>query len=237
MRTIEELVAIEQQYIEERISEIENINFGEVLQEENLTIEEFQYKKAELFLKTFNPMFIVGETVPGTETFDTDRARLSKNTFLCALPKQKVVFYPTGAEYNKEYCEQNNILCIPKPYLGGVICSLPVDLDVSIIALNAPSAFSQVILNKVVNWIKTKTSSEVIISGNDILIEGNKVLGMGNYSFNSTFVCGFHLSFDIDLDFIQQVCNKEIVKVPIGLNNFGAFNREELITEMMSWLK
>ena len=116
MRTIEELIKIEEQYIKERLEGIENINFTEILQIENLTIEDFQYKKAEFFLRTYNPMFIVGEAVPGTETFDIDRARLSKNTFLCALPKKKVVFYPTGAEYNKEYCEQNDVLCIPKPY-------------------------------------------------------------------------------------------------------------------------
>lgn len=239
MRTIEELVTIEQQYIEERISGIENINFGEILQEENLTVEEFQYKKGELYLKTFNPtvLLVQIEVTENPQTFESTRAIQKKNTFLCAIPTRKMVWYSVDGGFNKDYCIENDILYKYRPYNGGALCVLPTDLEVSIIAHNAPTSFPQVILDKLVNWLKSKITNEIVISGNDILIDDRKILGMANYTYEGAFICGFHLAFDIDLDFIQQVCNKEIVKVPIGLNNFGTFNREELIAEMITWLK
>lgn len=239
MKTIEELLIIEQQYIEERLNGIENIDFIGILQEENLTNEEFQWKKGELYLKTFNPTFIVGEVKLETENFEYDRATKKKNSFICALPTQRLVWHPVNGEFNREYCEQNNIICKERPYAGGVLCILPTDLEVSIIAIDAPSIFPQLIINKVLEWIKSKINQEVeiVISGNDILINNMKVFGMANYTYQNVTVCGFHLAFNIDLDFIKQVCTKEMVKVPTGLNNFGNFDREELITEMMSWLK
>jgi hypothetical protein len=237
MKTIEELITIETEYINERLEGKENIDFVSILQENGLTSEQFQYQKGEYYLKTFNPIFIVGEVKLETENFELDRATKKKNSFICALPTQKIVWYPKNGEFDKNYCDANQIICKERPYSGGVLCILPTDLEVSIVASKAPITFPQVIINKVADWIRTKTTNEVIISGNDILIDGKKVLGMANYVYEDITVCGFHLAFDIDIDFIQKVCTKEMVKVPAGLNSFGTFDREELITEMMTWLK
>lgn len=237
MKTIDELLIIEQEYIEERINEIENIDFIKILQEENLTNEEFQYKKGEYYLKTFNPLFAVGEVRSDTNNFVSNIAKKKINSIVCVLPTQRMVWHPVDAEFNREYCKTHNILCKERPYLGGVLCILPTDLTVTIVAVNAPTTFSKVIIDKVANWIKSKILNTVEISGNDILVDGFKVFGMAGFNFKDVTACSFHLAFDSDLDFIQQICTKEMVKVPNGLNSFGIFDRDDLITEMMSWLK
>lgn len=241
IKTIEEiaeLMKIEQEYITERLNNIDNINFPEVLANNGLTIEEFQYEKGEYYLKTFKPTFIViqPELIESTQTYESTRAMDGKNTFICGIPAQRVVWYSQDDMIDKEYCDANNIFVRKRPYLGGTICSMPSDLDVSIIANNAPENFSRIILDKMVQWIQPKITNIVSINNNDILIDGEKVFGMGNYTVNGITICGFHVSFDIDLDYIQKVCKKEIKKVPVGLSKFGEFNREELMSVMVSWL-
>lgn len=238
MEKIKELIEIEKEYIEERVNGIDNINFAQILEDNGFTPDEFQYIKAEYYLETFNPVVLIGEVkVIDGENFEVDRARAKKNSMIFALPTKKTVWYSQDDSFNKEYCDINNILYKKRGYLGGVICSLPTDLDVSIIAGDAPVQFPIVVLDKVQAWIKSKTSEEVEIKGNDILVNGNKVVGMANYTYGTMTLCGFHVSFDLDMDFIRGVCKKEIKKVPESLKHFGDFDREELITEMISWLK
>lgn len=235
--TLEALIDIERLYIEQRVQGLQEIDFVGLLTECGYTVDTFAYQKAEHYLKTFNPMVLVGEVKQETENFERDRAVQKKNSLICALPTRKIVWYPTGASFNREYCEANDILCKERTWLGGVLCSLPTDLEVSIIALDAPTMLPQVLVDRIKAWVQSKTSSEVISMGNDILIEGKKVFGMANFTHQNAFVCGFHLSFDVDMEFITSVCQKKMVKIPAGLNEFGDFNREDLISEMTTWLR
>lgn len=238
MRTIEELITIEKQYIQERLQGLTNIDFVSILQDNGFTPEEYQYNKGEYFLKTFNPVFMIGNATE-VKNYIYDMADQKQNILLCVIPDQKIVWHPINGDFNKEYCDTNNIFHDGRPYIGGTVCALPSDLDIDIVAMDAPTNFSRVIMDKIATWIKSKIDSSisVIVTGNDILIDNMKVLGMVEYTYQDACICEFHLSFDIDLEFIQQVCIKEMVKIPAGLNNFGLFNREELITEIRTWLK
>lgn len=229
--TLEDLIDIE------RTKGIQEIDFVGLLTERGYTVDTFAYQKAEHYLKTFNPTFIVAEVKLETENFEFDRAAQRKNTIICGLPKEKIVWYPTEADFNRAYCEERQIICKERPYSGGVICTLPCDLQVGFIAINAPTNFGQVIKDKVAEWIQSKTEYTVTISGNDILVDAQKVYGMYNIINKDVTVCGFNLAFDVDLDFITNVCKKEMVKVPAGLNTFGNFDRMDLVNEMALWLK
>lgn len=236
--TIEEIIKIEEQYKKEKLEGIENIDFTKILEENNLTFDEYQYKKAENYLKTFRPTYIVVEVrcMGENKDYEVARAFAGKNTFLCGEANKKMVWYAKEEDINREYCEANNIDCLQKPYLGGAICVMPTDLDVSIVAKGATSYFSRVIIDKLAEWVKKGTDANVTIDKNDILINGEKVLGMANYEIDDVFICGFHMSFDKDLDFIKNVCAKEMKKIPACLNDYGEYNRDDLVYEMVEWL-
>lgn len=239
MKTIEELVTIEQQYIEERLNGVENIDFIGILQEENLTNEEFQYKKGEYYLKHFGPntIDVSGSTVQEALAFDMEAIKKQQNTITYGSIAGRQVWYPTEDSYNKEYCIENNIITACMPYAGGVICTTPSDLEAFICAKNPPSLLSKVILDKLVKWIQSDTTAIVSLNNNDILIDGKKVFGIASFQKNDMVVYVFHVSFNIDLDMINKVCLKPMLKTPTALSEYINYNKDNLIEEMMSWLK
>lgn len=239
MKAIEELIEIEKEYIKERTAGIDNLNFAEILQENELTPEQFQCQKAEHYMKTFNPTVIIGEVVveKTEQNFEKDRAYAKKNSLVCGVPTGTMVWYTDINAINAKYCDENNIHYRIRTYTGGTICINPEDLEVSIIGQNAPSGFASLIISKVKDWVQSKTDHDVTISGNDILIDGEKICGMAIFAHEEMTAVGFHMSFNVDLDLIKHVCNKEMKKVPSCLAKFGTYNREELITEMITWLR
>lgn len=235
--TIEQLIVVEERYIQQRLVGLENIDFVGLLMDNGLTPESYAYLKAEHFLKTFNPILIVADVKLNNENFEFERVAKRKNTIVCGMPKERIVWYPTNGDFNRQYCIDNNIIHKERPYSGGVLCVQPSDLQVGIIAVDAPPMLAKVVMDRVVLWIERGTDAEVSTDGNDILVDGRKVYGMYNLVHQGVTVVGFNVTFDVDLDFIRSVCTKEMIKVPAGLNEFGPFDREELIIEISSWLR
>jgi len=239
MKTIEELIVIRNNYLDERIRGIENIDFLSVLNENGTTLEEFNQLEGEYFLKHFNPDLVDLGRMNTNDAQVYDLGEVAKNhTFISyGSPLNKQIWYATEDSYNHEYCEKNDIMATYLPYAGGVICMTPDDLEVFISIKEPPTTLCDIILAKLVAWVQKGTSLPVTLTGNDILVDGKKVFGMARFGMASMTVLVFHISFNIDIEMIQNICLKPMVKIPSSITDYGSYTKEDFISEMISWLR
>jgi len=238
MKTIEELITIRDEYIAERVQNLDNIDFVSILKENGLTTETFAYQVAVYYLKHFNPdvIDVSGMTAQEAQAFDMEAVTDQHTVITYGSTVGKQVWYSSEDAYNKEYCNQNGIITACFPYIGGVICTTPSDLEVFYCIKNPPSSLNKVILDKLVSWIQSGTELPVTLDNNDILINNRKVFGIAGFQKNGMTVYVFHVSFNIDLDMINKVCLKPIIKVPAALSDYISYNKDDLIKEILSWL-
>ena len=127
---------------------------------------------------------------------------------------------------NIEYCKSNN-LPIYETHRGGTIVNFKGDICVG----NYQTYFnnySEIFLKKYTEWLVLK-GINASFQGNDVLID--EKYKVGSYMSIYTEGClynALHLSFDMDKSLIENICMKEMEKIPDGISNYG-IAYEELI--------
>ena len=90
--------------------------------------------------------------------------------------------------------------------------------------------------SKLKEWI-TENFKTIKDVGNDLMIGDNKVIGTAiRTTENKTLYC-IQISFNVDVDLINKISTKKMVKIPKGLSSFGGKTREDLIKEIKTWLQ
>lgn len=141
-----------------------------------------------------------------------------------------IVIYTEGLDFNRDYCINNDIKMINANHIGGCIIEFPGDIAVGLFS-EGPNPLNRYI-EHVLNWLKEKIpNADIVYTGNDITINGNKVLGASH-----KIICGYNyicmfLGYCPDIDVIRNISNKEMVKEPIGLKDFG-ITKEEVLQEI-----
>lgn len=157
----------------------------------------------------------------------------SKNSILFNIPTKKSVY--TGKnEYNKDYCDTNNITILDLGYSGGTIVVSDKDLGISFVLDNE---IEQIYLTKKISEIISRLFKTAEINGNDILIDGYKICGCVYINKGGKHAYMYQISFETDIELIKNICLKEMVKIPRGLNYFRDNTREDLINEIKIWLQ
>lgn len=138
-------------------------------------------------------------------------------------------------DVNTEYAVEHGYDVWHSPTNGGCIVVNKDDVEIDVFRHDGWNDGE-----KLVNLIVEKLKSLGLNAendNNDILVDGFKVgsyssTNMGNSENNFIFT-GIHLSFSVNLQDIQNICTKEMVKTPKGLLDFGV-EQSQIIEYVLS---
>ena len=137
------------------------------------------------------------------------------------------------AEYNREYCAQNDMFTFVYPG-ASVIVANENDLAISIISKY--HGIHELILNKLCALLVAR-GLNCYVDGNDILIGGKKIIGSASWQDGCVSLYNFQISFVVDLELIQTICYKPMVKEPMGISEVSSITRDQVISRIVRWLQ
>jgi len=144
----------------------------------------------------------------------------------CVYDKPYVV---TGCEIppNYEYIKEHNIEVLDIPTMGGTIVVGEGDLGFGLTSsdINKTNGFLEKAKNNLLALIK-KHGYEATTDNNDILIDGYKVASYCSKRCGNVYFGVFQVSMNVDLNLINNISNKEMVKVPKSLSSYGLTSLE-----------
>lgn len=145
---------------------------------------------------------------------------------------QTVVYYG-DVEFNREYCEDNDIPLVSIGTSAGAFITAPNEISIGIFLPSEIGIDGEWILQKFKN-IFERYMDNVVVDNNDILVDGKKVLGSAFYNIGNRFGFVSHISFTDNLDTISAICHPSTSgKIP---GYITAMTRDDLRREVMEWL-
>ena len=171
------------------------------------------------------------ETITNQTAFDFIQSAIvnKQNKAFGGIVTEMVIAKGDGMQFNEEYCKQNHIELLPYPNSGGCIVIFPDDIICGLLTQDATSTFAVDFLNAFAEWLETKDITAQFV-GNDVLVDGTYKVASGSIKgFNSDFAyVPIHISMQVDLDLIRNICQKPMVKIPKGLSEYGLTSQEVL---------
>lgn len=143
---------------------------------------------------------------------------------------QTEVTYGYDNDVNKEYCDKNNIPYYNLHRAGGAIVHSKG--NVAIFWLYRNDKYKRFMLEKALADLKNYLNGKGIacnIEKNDILVDGYKVASTAGYNLKPDYkwtLDGMQISINQDIDKIENICLKPMVKVPKGLSEYGITTAE-----------
>ena len=154
--------------------------------------------------------------------------------------KTTEVHYGFDKDIDFEYCDKHNIPYYNLQRNGGTIVSAAGNLSIGFLYNNRKRGAFILgpILRDLSKYLATKGLSATI-DKNDLLVDGCKVASTGGYNFDKLFhrtYETFQVSINQDLEAINNICKKPMIKVPKGLSEYG-ITTEEMVEWCSKWLK
>lgn len=141
------------------------------------------------------------------------------------LSPDTYVYRWSHKEYcNEEYCKQHNIPIVDLWHEWGTIVVSPWAYSFWFIGI--PEIEWDYIIDKVAEYLWANKE------WNDLIIEWYKVCGMSNYRPYKIV----HLSYNVDMDLIEHICNKKMEKVPKWITELTGKTWEDLDAWLKTWL-
>ena len=158
----------------------------------------------------------------------TDAIANKDEKIILGISSGLIVAMGDGIKANEQYCLDNNIPILPFPNSGGCIVIYPDDIICGILTKDVVTPFAVRMLERFADWLKTQ-GLNAEFTGNDVLIDGKYKVASGSIAvFNNEFAYApIHISMQVDLEQIKNICNKPMVKVPKGLSEYG-FDKDEI---------
>lgn len=146
---------------------------------------------------------------------------------VCVTSQQPCVLTRNN-NFNKSFCEENNISIYYTGHRGGTIINSTEDVSIGL--FNCGHCLH--VIQSLVSYLRGKGLS-CVLDDNDILVDGYKVIGISQRHNDKGSPIAMHISIVVDLDLIKNICTKPMNKVPKGLSEFG-ITREEIIEFIQS---
>lgn len=129
---------------------------------------------------------------------------------------------------DRDYCEKNDIPIFEFKRHGGTIVTSKGDVGIFI---SIPSSFADSLgeLPKLVVKYLYDKGIDCAYNENDILVEGcYKVAGASAFINETRGLVQFamHISINVDLEHIKNICTKPMNKIPKGLSEYGVTTEE-----------
>ena len=161
-----------------------------------------------------------------------------KEKFDVAVADELTVAYGWEDDCNKKYCEEHNILCLDRKGDGGTIVFEKGNIGVAFIYNNQKykrwmlvkflDDLCEYFINKELNATRSR---------NDILIDNFKVISASSYNLPPDYKWSYEtiqISINSNLETIQNVCLKEMVKMPRPLSYYN-ITTEEMLDFIDKW--
>lgn len=138
-------------------------------------------------------------------------------------------------EFNKQYCEENDIAFFPLYTGGGTIVGSKGDFSFGVCSPKNIISEPAFILNQVKSILQKHTTKEITVKGNDICADGNKICGSANYVKGNVLMVIMHFSFSDLSALIANICTTAKVGKTVAYVDF--MTREEFKKEVAEWLR
>lgn len=141
-----------------------------------------------------------------------------------------------------EYCEENNIKLLPIPNEGGVIILSKGDVEIGIFKDNGWNVCNN-FMKALCERLKEKIPNIEVV-GNDLVIDGKyKCVGSSSRNLGDAkkpyIYTAVHISLSINLELIKHICQKDMVKIPRGIGEYGYTTKEivDIVTDIYKKLE
>lgn len=223
---------VEQTYLSHKLKGKQNFQLIDEIKKCGFeTLEEYFDDKRRYMLSQLE--FAYEECIPQTCLQQVFSAINNQETkFMFMISDHTFVFNCKG-DFNKEYCEQNNIPVYYTQAGGGTIVSAEGDVSFCICVPRSINLNEHYILKNIASIID-KGYGVAKVDGNDILINGRKVLGSTSYRMNEMFAVVAHVSFTDNSELISKICtSSKGEKAPSFICDI---NQEEFRLGVAKWL-
>lgn len=150
----------------------------------------------------------------------------SGTTVICGTPDTTLVLKGRG-EFNEEYTTANNIKVIEGINIGNPIILFEGDVEYGLFVDNGGNREMQYLLDQTIAYLQRK-GLNATLDNNDILIDNTyKVCGCALTILpNNRIYYAIHISINVDIEVIKNICQKPMIKIPKGLSDYGITTAE-----------
>ena len=152
----------------------------------------------------------------------------NEETALIILKSTEVV-YGANDSCNLEYCDENNISYIHQDKLQGGGCIVGVKGNIFIDAKRKNTTgicLSDNFSKALCEFLKLKGLDSARTDNNDVLVDNFKVASGCETTVNNWQYMGYQISIYQDIELINKVCNKPMIKEPKGLNEYNISTKD-----------
>ena len=158
---------------------------------------------------------------------ETEFLSSNDNEVALIVLEQTEVCYGADDSCNVQWCEENNIPIIHQSKLQGGGCIVGVKGNIFVDAkAKTDVCLSDKFSKALCQFLKNKGFTSVREDNNDVLVDGFKVASGCETSENGWQYMGFQISLYQDINLIENICTKAMVKVPKGLSEYGLTTEE-----------
>jgi len=133
---------------------------------------------------------------------------------------------------DRHYIAQNGLFVFDYPGASAIVAT---QYDLALGLLTKRLSLFPLVMERLSQSLR-ELGLDCYVEKNDILVAGKKIVGGGSYVQDGMLVCGIQISFVVDREKITAICHKPQVKIPMGITEFQAVKRDDLIAKVASWL-
>lgn len=147
------------------------------------------------------------------------------------------VNYGNEEDLNKKFCDANKIQYRYENRSGGSIVFFPGNIVTFDVYPTNNFLRQHEFLNDLVKYLNSK-GIKAVTNNNDIMVDGKKVVGAVSETLTGDYkgwvYFGVSISVNADAKLIDQICTKEMVKVPGALSDYG-ITTEDMMKFTLDW--
>lgn len=132
---------------------------------------------------------------------------------------------------NYDYIQEHNIKIFDIATEGGTIVVSSGDIGFGLVAhyqSDKTNKYLKFAKEKYLDFF-TKKGLNVSVENNDVLVDSTyKVASYSSHRYGDYVFGVFQLSVNVNLDLIHHICQKEMIKIPKGLSEYGVTTEELL---------